>query len=327
MLVQDLLSAHQRNELDVSPWYQRRSVWTPPHKAYLINSIFKSAPVPTIYLRHTIDLDAEKTVKEVVDGQQRCRSIIEYRNNEFSASHPIRNKRLYYRDLTATERQQFLMAKIPTAQLIGADDADVIDIFGRLNAVSKSLNPQEKRAAQYSGDFHQFCLSMATSHLTLWRERSIFSAAEISRMQEVQFIADLAISLLRGITDFSAARITNAYKDWDEDFPESQELKRRFDRVFDLISELRTTALVDTVFNRSPLFYSLFVCLDRMEKLPTASTLEGILFDIDAQFNDPRPAAEKSQHIVDFVTASSSTTQRIRQRKVRDEFIGSRLER
>lgn len=325
MLVQDLLTAHQRGELDVSPWYQRRSVWTTPHKSYLINSIFKSAPVPTIYLRHKLDLEAEKTIKEVVDGQQRCRSIIEYRNNEFSARHPGRNRRLYYRDLTPIEREQFLMAKIPTAQLIGADDADVIDIFGRLNAVSKTLNPQEKRAAQYSGEFHQFCLGTSTAHLALWRSRSIFSAAEISRMQEVQFIADLSISMLEGITDFSASRITRAYQRWDEEFPEKEDLTRRFERVFDLLVALRPTALGDTIFNRSPLFYSLFLCLDRLQILPTADELERVLFNIDAAFNDPRPASEKPQEVNDFVNAASATTQRIRQRTVRDQFIGARL--
>ncbi|WAA66424.1 DUF262 domain-containing protein [Microbacterium oxydans] len=325
MLVQDLLNAHQRGELNVSPWYQRRSVWSTPHKSYLINSIFLSAPVPTIYLRHTIDLEAERTVKEVVDGQQRCRSIIEYRNNEFSARHPVRNRRLFYRDLTATEREQFLMAKLPTAQLIGADDADVIDIFGRLNAVSKSLNPQEKRAAQYSGEFHQFCLNTSTSHLALWRDRSIFSAAEISRMQEVQFVADLAISMIEGITDFGAARITRAYHQWDEEFPLKEELSGRFDRVFNLLSTLRPTSLADTIFSRSPLFYSLFICLDRMSQLPSPAKLEDELFGIDAAFNDPRPATEKPQDVVDFVNASTSTTQRIRQRTVRDAFISRHL--
>src|SRR5690606_42073775 len=88
MLVQDLLAAHTRGELDVSPWYQRRSVWTQAHKAYLINSIFNKMPVPTIYLRHTLDLALERTVKDVVDGQQRSRSLPAFRDNLFTAPHP-----------------------------------------------------------------------------------------------------------------------------------------------------------------------------------------------------------------------------------------------
>lgn len=321
MLVQDLLNAHNRNELNVSPWYQRRSVWSTAHKSYLINSIFSTMPVPTIYLRHTLDIEKEITVKEVVDGQQRCRSIIEYRDNGYTARHPEHSRRVYYRELTAGQRQQFLMAKLPTAQLIGADDSDVIEIFGRLNAVSKTLNSQEKRAAQFSGEFHQFCLKQSVQHLPLWRDRAIFSATEISRMQEVQFIADLSISMLEGIIDFQAAKITTAYKEWDEEFPHRIDLATRFERVFDTIAGLNPGAIRDTVFQRSPLFYSLVLVLDSLERIPSTIRIEEALTEIDARFNDPRPSSERPEVDLAFVAASTATTQRIRQRITRGSYI------
>lgn len=326
MLIQDLLNAHERGELDVAPWYQRRSVWTTPHKSYLINTVFSGMPVPTIYLRHRLDIEREITVKEVVDGQQRCRSIIEYRENRFAARHPSLPGRVYYSDLTPNQRRQFLMAKMPVAQLIGADDADVIEIFGRLNAVSKTLNPQEKRAAEFSGEFHQFCLRQAVDRLAVWRDQSIFSAAEISRMQEVQFIADLAISMLRGITDFRASTITAAYKQWDNDFPERANLDHRLERVFAHLSEVKPNILRDTIFSRSPVFYSLVLVLDRLVDLPAPSATGEILAEIDARFNDPRPVSERPTEDVGFVAACTSTTQRIRQRNTRDAYIGGFFE-
>lgn len=326
MLVQDLLNAHTRGELNVSPWYQRRNVWSTAHKAYLINSIFTKMPVPTIYLRHTLDLERERTVKEVVDGQQRTRSILEYRNDEFTARHPDHSRRVRYSELSSAQREKFLMAKIPTAQLIGADDADVIEIFGRLNAVSKTLNAQEKRAAQYSGEFHQFCLKQSVRHLPIWRDRNIFSAAAISRMSEVQFIADLSISMVYGIADFSALRITNAYKNWDEDFPEQGELSARFERVFNYIAEMRIEAIRDTIFSRSPLFYSLVLVFDSLDKLPPLQVAEDQLSEIDVLFTDPGPVTGRREELYAFITASTSTTQRIRQRRVRDRFIRSFFE-
>lgn len=321
MLVQDLLNAHDRGELNVSPWYQRRNVWTPPHKAYLINSIFYMMPVPTIYLRHTLDLDREITIKEVVDGQQRCRSIIEFKDNKFTARHPDHNGRVYYKDLSNSQRHQFLMAKLPVAQLIGADDADVIEIFGRLNAVSKTLNSQEKRAAQYSGEFHQFCLKKAVEYLPLWRNRNIFSATEISRMQEVQFIADLSLSMLDGIIDFQAAKITRAYKEWDENFSERDYLNKKFERLFTYIAELKPGSFSDTIFSRSPVFYSLLLVLDSLPSLPHLHITEDILVEIDARFNDPRPLSERPTADANFTNACTASTQRIRQRKVRNDYI------
>jgi hypothetical protein len=112
MVIQDLLNAYERKELNISPWYQRRAVWTTAHKSYLINSIFETMPVPSLYIRHTLDYELETTVKEVVDGQQRVRSILDYKSNEFGARHPDHSRRVYFKDLTPSQRQAFLMSKL-----------------------------------------------------------------------------------------------------------------------------------------------------------------------------------------------------------------------
>lgn len=325
MVIQELLSAHDRGELNVSPWYQRRAVWTNSHKAYLVNSLFVKMPIPTIYVRHTIDIEYEKTVKEVVDGQQRVRSILDYRDGKFSARHPEHSRRVYYKSLTASQRQAFLFAKLPVAYLIGANDSDVIEIFGRLNAVSKTLNAQEKRAAQYSGEFHQFCLRQAVDRLPIWRQLSIFSATEISRMAEVQFMAELALAVLNGISDFSAARINSAYRTWDEDFPEATRVASRFERVFTAIASLNDEIVRDSIFNRSPIFYSLFLALDQREKIPSRKVLEGVMTEIDSRFYAERTAGELKEMDNEFIRACTASTQRIRSRKIRLDYIASFL--
>lgn len=323
MVVQEFVNGHERGELNVSPWYQRRAVWTTAHKAYLINSVFETMPVPSIYIRHTLDLESEKTVKEVVDGQQRIRSILDYRADLFAARHPEHSRRVRYSELTSVQRNSFLMSKLPVAYLIGADDKDVIEIFGRLNAVSKTLNAQEKRSAQYSGEFHQFCLREAADRLSIWRELNIFSATEISRMAEVQFTAELAIALVNGMSDFSARRIDNAYKDWDEDFPDREDVGRRLERVYELITSLNPEAVKATIFTRSPVFYSLALVLDAQLKLPPRARLEEVMADIDSHFNDPRPTTERPEADLAFVAACTASTQRIKSRQIRYDYIAS----
>lgn len=325
MVIQDLINAYDRHELDISPWYQRRAVWTNAQKSYLINSIFVTMPVPSIYIRHTLDLEQEKTIKEVVDGQQRVRSIIDYKANSFGARHPNYARRVFFQNLTQTQKHAFLMAKLPVAYLIGADDSDVIEIFGRLNAVSKVLNAEEKRAARYSGEFHQFCLREAVKRLSIWRDLNIFTATGISRMAEVQFTAELCMGLIHGMADFSAARVDKAYRDWDEDFPERETAERRLERVFSIIGSLKQEAIKDTIFSRSPVFYSLILVLDGLERLPEKGTLEQILVDIDSRFNDPRPLSERPQMDLAFVAACTASTQRIRSRQTRLDYIKSFL--
>ena len=143
LVVQDIINLQRQGELNLNPWYQRRSVWNDSQRSYLINTLFERKPIPTIYIRHTIDLDKEKSIKEVVDGQQRIRSIISFYNNEISAIHPDLNQRIKFGQLTNQQKQLFLMTPIPVGYLQGASDADVIDIFARINSVAKSLNAQE----------------------------------------------------------------------------------------------------------------------------------------------------------------------------------------
>lgn len=323
MVIQDILNAHQREELNISPWYQRRAVWTSSHKSYLINSIFELMPIPTIYIRHTIDLERERTVKEVVDGQQRIRSILDYRADLFAARHPHHSRRVKYSELNTAQKHVFVMSKLPVAYLIGADDSDVIEIFGRLNAVSKTLNAQEKRSARYSGEFHQFCLREAVDRLPIWRNLSIFTANDISRMVEVQFTADLSLALVKGMTDYSAKRIDDAYRDWDNDFPSRDNVASRLERIYRAVAALRTEAIKDTIFARSPVFYSLALVLDGSSQLPSTGALEQILLDIDGRFNDSRPAAERPKEDLAFIAACTASTQRIRSRQIRFDYIKS----
>src|SRR6266540_538206 len=97
---------------------QRRAVWNRPQKAYLINTIFEGKPVPSIYIRHTLDLESEKSVKEVVDGQQRVRCLLEYRADEFAAPHPSHPRGVKYSGMTRTEREKFLLTALSVGYLI-----------------------------------------------------------------------------------------------------------------------------------------------------------------------------------------------------------------
>ena len=118
LTIQDLQSIYKRNELDLSPWYQRRSVWSPTQKAYLINSIFENAPIPTCYIRHYLDVDSEKSVKEVVDGQQRIRAILSFIDDEFAAPIDSDGSKKKFSQLTLTERNHFRMQKLSVGYLI-----------------------------------------------------------------------------------------------------------------------------------------------------------------------------------------------------------------
>lgn len=319
LIVQDLLNWHRDKTIELNPWYQRRAVWKNPQKSYLINTLFECKPVPAIYIRHGIDMEQERSVREVVDGQQRIRAILEYVNGEFAARHPVDKKRKKYSQLTNEQKRHFLSTALSVGYLLGATDADVIDIFGRINSVSKTLNAQEKLNAAYSGEFKQFCLETASTYVSFWRDNNIFSATSISRMDEVRFVADTTLNMLSGLQDFTPKRLADVYKKFDDEFPQYEEIQQRWERVMGRLLELDPSAIKETIFNRTPLLFSLIVVLDANPKVGKKK-LQSALIDIDAVFNDEDIDATEVEN---FRQACASSTQRIAQRRTRQKFLVS----
>ncbi|OHD90958.1 DUF262 domain-containing protein [Sulfuricurvum sp. RIFCSPLOWO2_12_FULL_43_24] len=318
LVIQDLNNLHKADELDLSPWYQRRSVWAPAQKSYLINTIFEQKPIPALYIRHSLDLEKSKSVKEIVDGQQRTRTMLSYCNDEFSAKHPEHsNQSVKFSQLTKAQQQKFLLTSIPIGYLLGATDSDVIDIFGRINSVSKSLNGQEKRNAAYSGEMKQLCLRQASSRVSFWRNCNVFTANDIARMGEVQFVSDLIYSLINGLSSYSTANLDNMYKMYDESFPQMDVINNQLDFVFDFAASINPNKISDTVFNRQPIFFSLLYVIHTKQPL-TIKKVEKAIIEIDERFNSD---TNKSPEDIEFYTACSATTQGIASRRIRHSYI------
>ena len=320
LIVQDIVNWNQHDELNLSPWYQRRSVWTQPQKAYLLNTLFEQKPMPTLYFRHTLDLELDKSVREVVDGQQRIRAILEYIDNKFSALHPGHGKKVKYEALSSNEKRHFRETKLSGGWLLGATDPDVIEVFGRLNSVAKTLNQQERRNAEYSGELKQFCLREAASRVALWRDLKIFSANDIARMQEMEFISDVVLNLKEGLTDSSPRRLNGFYKDNDETFRDAAKLKSRLDSCLSRVADLPAATIRDTVFSRKPVFFSLLLTLDTLPQAK-GKKLQEALQEIDKRFNSDKPLIERPKPDADFFVACRASTTRIASRRVRDKYL------
>lgn len=320
LVIQDIISLEAKQELNLTPWYQRRSVWTKSQQSYLINTLFEKKPIPSLYIRHSLDLEKGVSIKEVVDGQQRTQAIISFCNNDFTARHPKYKKLVKFSELNKTEKQDLLLTAIPVGYLLGATDADVIDIFARINSVAKTLNTQEKRNAQYSGEFKQFCVTQSVLRTEFWKEYKIFSGNDIARMNEVQFISDVVINFIEGLIDFSQSKIDTYYKNDEDEFPEMEDIQKRINKVFDLLVSINPASIKQTVFNRQPIFFSLIIAIDKLPSLSMKKIEKG-LTEIDNRYNSDKPLAERPEEDVKFYNACSASTQRLNNRRIRDNYI------
>jgi len=320
LIIQDLVNLDAKGELNKSPWYQRRSVWLPSQKSYLLNTIFEKKPIPALYLRHSIDLDKGISIKEVVDGQQRTRALLEFYENKFTARHPEHPKKVKFSELKNSQKESFLLTAIPIGFLLGATDSDVIDIFARINSVSKTLNSQEKRNANFSGEFKQLSVSEATARTEFWKDYKIFSANSIARMDEVQFTSDLIMNIAEPLSSYSAAKLTKYYEKHDDDFPKRDEVQKKLTRIFDTLVSIKPEVIQNTIFNRSPILFSLIISLDNIKK-HSIEKIESGLIEMDLRFDSDIPVSKRAKEDIDFYNACSATTQSLENRKTRVDYI------
>ena len=153
--INDFLTWNSNKELELSPKFQRNKVWNQSVKSYLIDTILRGMPIPPIFITQKIDLNTQKTLREVIDGQQRLTAITQFKNNEFKIS-STHNKELAnktYDDLSDELKVAFLEYEIPVEIIKTETDAVIYDIFARLNTNNITLNKQELRNAKYWGEF------------------------------------------------------------------------------------------------------------------------------------------------------------------------------
>src|SRR3989304_4049342 len=84
--VNDFVEWKEGGILELSPKFQRRKVWPQKAKSYLLDSVIRGKPTPKILIREHISTATRKTMREVVDGQQRLRAIFEYMEDAFPVS-------------------------------------------------------------------------------------------------------------------------------------------------------------------------------------------------------------------------------------------------
>ena len=328
--ISDLLEWIESESLVLNPEFQRRTVWTQAAKTYLIETILKSKPMPNILIRTVTDLKTRKSIREVVDGQQRLRAIHEFADNKLVLGNRSGEySRKLYSDLSSEDQMNFLEYRIGVDQLFNADDETVLDIFQRVNSFSYTLNPQELRHAGYSGEFRSAVVASSRKWGILWGKYKVVSLRRQIRMYDDQLMAEIFGIILKGVTDGGQPRITNLYKEFDNDL--DSQVEARVDTVLKTVISKLAPAL-ETNLARAPHFLMLFAAVahavfgiprGQIEDMPERSTAIlsnveiacdnlGVLADcLDLQLDDV------PNHLYEFRNASSGSTQRISSRNIR----------
>ena len=333
--ISDFVEWNKLKALEINSDFQRGNVWKPAARTMLIDTILRQLPIPKVYLRTKINVQTQKAVREIVDGQQRIRAILDFAEDKFALTKRAEEfKGLKYSGLTEEQKTAFLSYAIAVDQLVNAGVEEVLEVFARLNSYTVSLNGAEKRHAKFQGEF-KFAIRTASRRWSgFWTDYKVLSTQQRVRMQDDALTAEMVGVLLEGVKDGGDPKIWALYKKYDTTFDSA--CITNFDKVMKYIADNLAAALVDTPMLNPPHLLTLFSAVayiligipngdlkpEEVDGLPTAMfndldrVRENLFLLADVIGAEDEPAAP----LAPFWKAAHSSTQRIASRRIRFPF-------
>ena len=256
-----------KSSIDTNPDFQRPAVWSRSQKQLLIDTILRGYDIPKLYWRKT---SSKPEKYDVVDGQQRLRTIFEFQAGEFPLAKDadsLDNESiagLRYVDLSHELRLRFDTYSLDVIVLSDTDEDEVREMFLRLQN-GTTLKAQEKRNAM-PGKMRDAVKSLV--------DHEFFTrvAFKNSRFTHDLVAAQMIAIELNGgpchIRDSALNRMYEEQKDFDTNSAKAKKVKR-------VLNLLATTFPVLTpelerysvIRHRFPLFGTL--CLQRKRGGPS----------------------------------------------------------
>ena len=258
--IKDFEEWNEKGELTLAPKFQRRDVWNPKARSYLIDTIIRGKPIPKIYMRQDINPKTRRTKREIVDGQQRLDTVLSFLKDGFKISkiHNVEFGGKYFSELDERTQRDILKYEFVVDLLQDMEDADVYDVFARLNTYATTLNAQELRNARYFGEFKTSVYSTANEFVTFWQTKEVFSDRSILRMAEAEFVSELYIAMLVGIRQREKRLIDNFYRDFEDTFSQRKTIEKRFRETMDLVGNIMGDRLPNSQLRSPRLLYPFF---------------------------------------------------------------------
>lgn len=313
--------------LDLSPDFQRRSVWSLKAKSYLVDTILRGKPMPKILI--TQKMENRRAIRSVVDGQQRVRAILGFIDGDFkiSAAHNKELARKTFNDLDSDLQDSFMQYEVGCDVLFDMPYRELLDIFARINTYTVKLNPQELLNAKYVGYFKQTAFGLGFDYAKYLAESKVVSKTQISRMGEASLASDLLISLIGGVQ--TNKNMENYYKRFEDEEDGIEEAESRFHTIMSYIGEIYPAdELAGTIWHKIQLFYTLFTSiahgvygLENLNGVPRPTikednlgALRAVLDEISSKFEEFSSIKDKNfvpveyREFIDFAQRKTSDT-------------------
>ena len=240
--IKKLIRLIDEDSIDLKPYYQRNDIWTRGDQESLIDSIKKNYPLPSFFIYRN-----ENGILEMVDGQQRARTIYRYTKKKITDS----KKNVFNLE------EDFLEYELSITELFDIKDkAELEEFYVLVNKKGKQLNTPEIYKAEYANT-NFLKLTENVLEYQNFMNLNLFTDATSKRMNDRSFVEELIAYLKYGIQD--KKKIISDIYDKDITNSELVELKCRFFKVIDRISLLNNIKEISkTRYRQKNDFYTLF---------------------------------------------------------------------
>jgi hypothetical protein len=329
-------------KLDLSPDFQRRSVWSSSAKAFLADTIIRGKPFPKVILMQ--EFKDGKTIRVVVDGQQRLRAIFDFINDgiRISRAHNKEHAGKTFSQLPEDIRDYFMQYEVGCDILNSAPLEELLDIFARINRYTVKLNSQEMRNATYSGFFKSAAYEIGYKYVNHWLKAKVLSKTSVNRMSEAELASDLlGCFLVQMQSSKSVDAIFKKYEDEEGEIPSATaRLEAAIDAAGSIYDEDELKA---SAWSSKHMYFTLVTTIGNIQQhvkgLPETrltsaifeekEKLKSVLNTISADYASYSPQPNRSSApdtLKLFIRASTLATTDTQARIARGKYILSVLE-
>lgn len=338
--IAEIISGFSRKDIRINRSYQRSGgIWPSSAQTYFIDTILEKYPFPKLYFHQIYDRTLKKPIMEVVDGQQRLKTILDFSRDKIRLSKASqKHSGLTFSELDEATQESFQMYRVPVDVILAAERPQLLEMFRRMNAYTAPLNPAEKRHSIYQGKFKWFAVELADKISPILEEFGILTTKQIIRMADAELIAELVIVLDEGLVNRSESSVNKIYKKYDTSFTYEENYSTIISHFFQFLAtnfgELRKTFIMKTYAVHS--FFSAYAHIkygipDGEEYLSFPSRGKDVKADRETidkllEISDAHETKDIDGPYGKYVKAAISTTTKVAQRKARTKVLAQVLD-
>ena len=341
LTINDLNNWYDEKTLVINKDYQREGgIWVPNARTYFIDTILNEYPFPKITIRQIINPTTRKTIREIIDGQQRMMAINAFVKGDLTLSDVSEKfKGLKYTDFDPDAQEAFLRYEVSIDNVISATTEEVLEIFRRMNSYTITLNPSEHRHATYQGLFKWFIRDLIKKYTPMFLTFKILTTKSLSRMMDADLMTELVQILMTGVTGRKRKALEDLYKNKDKVFANKDEMLSRTEEILNFIKD-NFTEVGNSGYLTGYMLYSLFgaMAINKYGNIETENNYFDDLSAIGQFTTDSNLSSQKilemfsaidrkdfTGEFAEFVNACSRNTDSLKQRQIRVKWLAQAL--